>query len=138
MGAEVDEHRRVDAQALSQHHLPGPWAPTAGSKPFSPPWGEPAPASPTATNGAASRSRSHISSPPKSRRSQRAPQRLQEHSGQEDRGPWPCSSLDPSSGHSAVPVARLCLTPPSHQAYLDRLKGEDAVLPGVEDLQDGG
>lgn len=42
----------------------------------------------------------------------------------------------PSSGRRAG--APLCPAPPSHQPHLDGLEGEHAVLPGVEDLQDGG
>jgi len=97
----------------------------------------PAPLPPTGRFRAAPRGWRHVSSPLMSRRSQRALQWLQQRSGQ-DRGPLPCSGLGPSAGHRVVPVPLLCPTPSSRQANLDGLKGEDAVLPGVEDLQDGG
>lgn len=134
MGAEVDEHRLM--LSASPPRVMGPnrglHALLHGANvPMPAPW------PPMQRFGAASKSWSRISSPPKGEGASKLHGGCRSFQGRRTGDPCPVQALIPFSGCSTVLVALLCPTPSSRQAHLDGLKGEDTVLPGVEDLQDG-
>lgn len=119
------------ARWMHSHHLLGLWVPTAESKPFSPPWvtlSLPAPLPPTGQFGVGTRGWSHISFPLSSH------SKLQ-GSCQSDQGRR--TGYPRGSGPLAPPQDTAQLPSAPHQPHLDRLKGEDSILPGIEDLQYG-